>query len=215
MFRHHSIIIDDFYADPDSLREQVLQLPLSTLGGNYAGVVTKEGFFTQQHKEMFKEILAVPEVVPGTSLNGRFRFMKNGDTEKQHIHFDPGQDMAWAGVLFLTLPQHYEHMQTDTNCFGTQFWRHRGTGLKSLPLLASERAKYQWNTVDDLKLFLDTEGMDESLWDLTMQVPMKYNRLVLFRPWMFHSPGRWFGDSFENCRLIQTFFLGVPGLEVA
>ena len=41
-----------------------------------------------------------------------------------------------------------------------------------------------------------------------LAIPYKYNRLVLFRPWMFHSPGVNFGDTLESCRKVQTLFLG-------
>jgi hypothetical protein len=35
---------------------------------------------------------------------------------------------------------------------------------------------------------------------------MKYNRLVLFRPWIFHNAGPGFGDSVENGRVIYPLF---------
>ncbi|MBN36343.1 MAG: hypothetical protein CMM46_16510 [Rhodospirillaceae bacterium] len=41
-----------------------------------------------------------------------------------------------------------------------------------------------------------TTGMDQ--WERTIFVPMKLNRLVLFRSWMWHAGGIDFGDSIEN-----------------
>jgi len=49
--------------------------------------------------------------------------------------------------------------------------------------------------------------MDESLWEIDMVVPYRYNRLVLFRPWLFHAPGDAFGNTLETSRIVQTFFL--------
>ena len=69
-------------------------------------------------------------------------------------------------------------------------------------------AKYGWKDFQDLKEFLETEGIDESLWEKTFSIPYKYNRLVLFRPWMLHSPGPAFGDTLESSRIVQTIFLG-------
>jgi hypothetical protein len=43
---------------------------------------------------------------------------------------------------------------------------------------------------------------DASKWELVRSVPMKFNRLVLFRPWQWHNAGAGFGDRLENGRLI-------------
>ena len=37
-----------------------------------------------------------------------------------------------------------------------------------------------------------------------MTVPMRFNRLILYRPWLWHSAGPGFGDSNETGRLIQV-----------
>ena len=51
-----------------------------------------------------------------------------------------------------------------------------------------------------------TEGKDESRWIETDNVGFKYNRLVMFNPFLWHSNGDWFGDTYDNCRLVQLFF---------
>jgi hypothetical protein len=43
---------------------------------------------------------------------------------------------------------------------------------------------------------------DASKWELVRSVPLKFNRLVLFRPWLWHNAGAGFGDHLENGRLI-------------
>ena len=48
--------------------------------------------------------------------------------------------------------------------------------------------------------------MDESKWIETDNVGFKYNRLVMFNPFLWHSNGDWFGDTYDNCRLVQLFF---------
>jgi len=48
--------------------------------------------------------------------------------------------------------------------------------------------------------------VDESAWETTMTVPMRFNRLVLLRPWLWHTAGRGFGDSLENGRLVYLMF---------
>ena len=53
---------------------------------------------------------------------------------------------------------------------------------------------------------LDKDALDRSKWELTMTVPMRFNRLVLLQPHYWHTSGPGFGDSLENGRLIYVMF---------
>jgi hypothetical protein len=206
MFMQHAIVIDDFYPEPDAVYDMIYSMSTELKsGGNYSGVMTEENFFTTQHQEIL-EYITGERLVPSTELSGKIRFSLETDRAKQHIHFDPGTNSTWAGVCFLQKPEHYP----NENDMGTMFWKHKRTGLSSIPLTQDGIEKYGWNNVGDLQHFLETDGINEDLWEKTLSVPYRYNRLVLFRPWMFHSPGKNFGTSKENCRVLQTFFLGLP-----
>lgn len=190
-------IVDNFYTNPEAIRQYAIQQEKEDeSGGNYAGVMTNNSFITPEHLETIGHLVGHP-VEPGTGLCGKFRFTKENDTYSQDIHFDPGERLVWAGVWYGT-----PGIETD----GTIMWRHKRTGLESIPLTQEGIEKHGWYGVPDLKTFLETDGIDHSLWEKTLTLPYRYNRLVLFRPWMFHSPGKAFGDTLENCRLIQTFF---------
>jgi len=196
------IIVDDFYNDPDAL----VRVALSTMKeedsptGNYAGVMTTDAFLGQQHKDIFQKLTLEPSIDSSTNANGRLRFTRENDSFKFHIHYDVDLKTKWAGVVYLSK----EHPKTE----GTCFWRHLRTGLEIAPNTVEGFAKYGWKGFPDLKAFLETEGLDESLWEKTFTVPYKYNRLVLFRPWMLHSPGPAFGNTLETSRIVQTLFLG-------
>ena len=196
------IVVDDFYSDPDNL----VKVALSSLRvedsptGNYAGVMTTEAFLGAQHREIFKKLTLEPSIDSSTNANGRLRFTKANDSFKFHIHYDVDVETRWAGVVYLSK----EHPKTD----GTNFWRHLRTGLEVAPNTPEGFAKYGWKSFQDLKAFLETEGLDESLWEKTFTIPYKYNRLVLFRPWLLHSPGPSFGETLETSRIVQTIFLG-------
>ena len=196
------IIVDDFYNDPDEL----VRVATSSLRaedsptGNYAGIMTTQAFLGEQHREIFKKLTLEPSINSSTNANGRLRYTQTDDTFNFHIHYDVDVKTKWAGVVYLSK----DHPKTD----GTCFWRHLRTGLEIAPNTPEGFAKYGWKGFPDLKVFLETEGLDESLWERTFTVPYKYNRLVLFRPWMLHSPGPAFGDSIENSRIVQTLFLG-------
>lgn len=192
-------VVDGFYSDPDSVRNHALSLSRNDESqGNYAGVMTNDIFLTQEHIDSVSRLVG-HKVKPSTPFTGKFRFTKQGDLSKQDIHFDPGDNnCAWASVVYLT--------PNVENTDGTIFWKHNRTGLEAIPRTLEGINQHGWKDTDDLKVFLDTDGMDHSLWTKTMAVPNRYNRLVMFRPWLFHSPGPSFGDNIETSRLIQTFF---------
>lgn len=200
--RDRFIIVDDFYTDPDklvsiardSLREE------DSPDGGYAGVMTTESYLTEQHRDIFQKLTFEPSINTSTNANGRLRFTRANDSYQFHIHYDVEKQTRWAGVVYLSK----EHPKTD----GTNFWRHLETGLEVAPNTVEGFAEYGWKDFHDLKKFLETEGIDESRWEKTLTIPYKYNRLVLFRPWLLHSPGHAFGDSLDNCRIVQTLFLG-------
>ena len=196
------LVVDDFYNDPDelvriakeSLREE------DSPDGNYAGIMTTQSFFGDQHREIFAKLTMEPTLDSSTNANGRLRFSKANDSYKMHIHFDVEKATKWAGVIYLSK----NHPEID----GTCFWKHLRTGLEATPNTAEEFAKHGLSSYRDFREFLAQEGLDESLWEKTFSIPYKYNRLVLFRPWLLHSPGPAFGDTLEDSRIVQTLFLG-------
>lgn len=205
MFTNHVIVIDDFYPNPNEIYFIANNFQTEeSRSGNYSGVMTLNEFYTQEHQKIFHHITN-SILFPATQLNGKFRFTTvQDDPSLQHIHFDTGQNIQWAAIVYLQKPEHYSYPNNN----GTRFWTHKKTNLSSIPLTQEGIEAHGWKGYDDLKNFLETDGLDESLWNETLSVPYKYNRLVMFRPWLFHSPGISFGTSKENCRLIQTFFLG-------
>ena len=58
---------------------------------------------------------------------------------------------------------------------------------------------------------LERDTMNDAAWEMTMRVPMRFNRLVLLRPWLWHTAGEAFGDSLGNGRLISLRFFASAG----
>lgn len=201
--RDRYIVVDDFYSDPD----QLVRIARETLkeeespDGGYAGVMTTTSYLSEQQRDMFQKLTLEPSINTSTNANGRLRFTREKDPYNFHIHFDVEQQTRWAGVVYLS-------KDYPKGIDGTSFWRHLKTGLEVAPNTPEGFAEYGWKNFSDLRNFLETEGIDESLWEKTFTIPYKYNRLVLFRPWMLHSPGPAFGDTLDDCRIVQTLFLG-------
>ena len=198
MKRRELIIVDDFLDNPDSVREYALEQNFERLGGkNWPGRDSSESHGEKEMTQACSEVVGQQLVIKPENKCSYFRIAKKGEYGKQHIHFDPNPGLIWAGILYLTPTFH------PTG--GTKFWKHKETGWEMAPT-NEEGIKYGIHSHEDMVRFFDTEGKDESKWIETDNVSFKYNRLVMFNPFLWHSNGEWFGTTHDNCRLVQLFF---------
>ena len=64
-----------------------------------------------------------------------------------------------------------------------------------------------YSTYDELRQdILDKDALDRSKWELSTNIPMRFNRLVLLQPQYWHTAGESFGDSVEDGRLVYLMF---------
>lgn len=79
--------------------------------------------------------------------------------------------------------------------------------MERIPMNPAEGAASNYGDYEEIRSnIIYGDGLDRSLWDRYCFVPAKYNRLVLFSPYLLHSHGANFGDKLENARLVQLFF---------
>jgi hypothetical protein len=199
------LIIDDFYSNPDEIVKVALESPKEegTPDGHERGLITTKFFLGQPLRELFQKLTLENSIASSTNANGRILFSQSADTVGFQVHCDFRMNTVWTGVIYLSR-EHPEDVE------GTCFWKHLRTGLEVAPTTADGLARYGWSSFDELDTCMETEGRDESLWEKTLTVPYRFNRLVLFRPWQFHSHGPAFGDSLESARKVQTLYFGNP-----
>lgn len=192
------ILAENFYEDPLKIRELALKLNYGAAEGHtYPGVNSDQAFLPDEVINKFSSLVGNQVVPANGMLCGNFRLSNVNDTHTQDIHVDPGAD--WAAVLFLNLPDQCQG--------GTNFWRHKKYGIEECPRSEEEALRYGCHTFKEIQeKFIYGDGVDRSLWDLTINASMRFNRVVLFRPWMWHSHGCNFGTTRENSRLVQLFF---------
>jgi hypothetical protein len=171
------IIVDNFYNNPDSVRNFALTQEFS-IKGNFPGMRTKS-FFTDDVKQAIEYNMQfagkITNSYESSGYTGAFQLTTAQD--RTWIHSDPYN--MWAGVCYLT---------PDAPCSGgTGLFRHKATNEHS-------------------KVTSDHEGYDYTKWDLFDRIGNKYNRLILYRGNLFHASLDYFGDSLQNGRLFQTFF---------
>ena len=201
----HVIIIDDFLRDPHAMRNQALGLKYA-VGGRYPGLNSTEKINIPQLNDIVSQLVYEPVRTPWTPdfSHGSCRVSlasHNQESQPPRIHIDQSH---WSGILYLSLPE---------NCQGgTEFFRHIPTGTDHVPLTPEALKKTGYASYDDFRAqVLDKDALDRSKWELSMTVPMRFNRLVLLQAQYWHTSGPGFGDSLENGRLVYLmFFLRGP-----
>ena len=192
------IVVDSFLDNPDGLRLYAMNQQFELYGGkNWPGRDSSKTHGQKEMTEACSRVVGEKLVIKPENKCSYFRHTKIGQRGSQHIHFDPNAGLIWAGVLYLTPVVH--------PTAGTKFWKHNETGWDRSPT-KEEASKHGIHSHEDMVKFFEIEGNDESKWTELDNVSFKYNRLVMFRPWMWHSNGDWFGTTHEDARLVLLFF---------
>lgn len=195
------IIVDDFLDNAPQLREAALRLTYPPVEGNYPGRNSSERIDLEGLSAQVSQLVGEPLRPAEGQAHGKCRMTFHSDRGKAKVHVDAAH---WSGILYLSRPQ---------DCRGgTEFFRHRPTGTDRAPFSDAEAAALgaRGSAKDMVRDILETDGNDASKWEPTMRVPMRFNRLLLLRPWLWHTAGENFGDRRENARLVYLLFFASP-----
>jgi Family of unknown function (DUF6445) len=92
---------------------------------------------------------------------------------------------------------------------GTSLWRHRKTGLTSLPTVKEARAAGFRGDREELEDWIDATlwavDSDPRRWQEVVRVENVFNRGIMYRGGMFHSATGHFGDHPSNGRIYALF----------
>ncbi|RPE75779.1 DUF6445 family protein [Vulcaniibacterium tengchongense] len=204
------IVVDDFLSPRDAhgLREAGLRLTYPEQQGAFPGRNSLERLEIDGLTDAVSDLVREP-LAPVSPLqsHAKFRLTLAADTGRAKVHIDHAY---WSGILYLSRPE---------DCRGgTEFFRHRPTGTDRAPFDDAELAAMGFASHQQMhREIIERDGTDDAKWELTMQVPMRFNRLVLLRPWLWHTAGPAFGDRPENGRLVYLMFFDVrkPGAAAA
>jgi hypothetical protein len=196
------IIVDDFMDDPHSLRNAALGLTYAEGKGPFPGRNSETRITVEGMDQQVSHLVGEPvRGQPAPQAHGKCRISLARDTGTAKVHVDPSH---WSGILYLSRPE---------DCRGgTEFFRHLPTGTERAAYTDEEAAKYGFSSARGMvRGIVGKDSLDESKWEMTMRVPMRFNRLVLLRPWLWHTAGENFGDTLENGRLIYLMFFESAG----
>lgn len=182
-----SWIVDNFYENPDQVREFALKQEYTEggFGRGFIGRRTEQQFLFPGLKEKFEEIMG-RKITEWEShgMNGRFQAAWAGEPLVYHC-----DSQKWGGMLYLTPDAPYQ-------C-GTTLYAHKQTKARTY---YEEGWDAAWKDVPgDCHL----DGTSFEPVDVLGNV---YNRLVIFDASAIHSASEYFGTTKENARLWQMFF---------
>ena len=191
------IVVDDFLENPDGFRQQALALTYPEQDEPYPGRNSLQRMELPGLSEHISHIVGerLRPIEPLES-HAKCRLALGNDKRRGDIHVDTSQ---WSGILYLT---------PDEACKGgTEFYRHKRTGLERAAITDEEAHRMGFAGRDQLlEDTINRDGNRYAAWTKTMEIPMRFNRLVLLRPWLFHTAGPSFGKTPEQGRLVYLMF---------
>jgi hypothetical protein len=193
------LIFDNFLADPHQFRELALDAQYLSPKEDqyYPGRNSAHRYIIPGLDQHVSRVTGQPLTFRNGGKHATFRLCLDGEHGKGGVHIDR---CHWSGIMYLSLPEH---------CLGgTDFFRHRESGQTRAPVY--EEDWRHWSVPRErFGEALRHDTNDPSKWELTQHIEMKFNRLVLFRPWLFHNAGPGFGGQVNNGRLIYLLFYHV------
>jgi hypothetical protein len=183
------IVVDDFYEDPQQVRE------LALTNGTFCRQPWRPRLC--EWVEYFPEdpvdeelMLRFAEIVDANleyeeKYQGFFRLLTEDAWSRLSVgpvivHID---EYDWIGIIGL-FPRGAGHIP---------FYRHKENGLSEIA------GNHEWVGA------LISDAGDLSRWELIQEVALDFNRLVLFSPRMFHAPSAGFGSTLRDAKLTQQF----------
>jgi Flp pilus assembly protein TadD len=203
------MVFDDILEDAVSYRNHAIELCRSQgrreAKLNFPGLQTPP-CATEQFMQRVADALG-RELRWSSPDHGAFRLSAAADEARADVHVDnPSIGNIFGGVLYLSPPEHSRG--------GTTFFRHRRTGWDSTPtaerllekgyrsLADYQRRELKPNERMSFDAWVAQRGV---LWEPVIEVPMRFNRLIIFRSDFYHAVTELFGTTIDNGRLVQLF----------
>jgi len=175
-------VVDNFYANPDEVRNLALNTEYAMDLRYYKGYRSTRQWIVDGTKEAFESIMG-QKIVHFNEVHshcGRFQYTTAADPQVYHHDLQ-----RWAAMIYLTPDA---PLQSGTNLLSSKI-----TGARH---------------ADDHNSDGSFNGgfLDGTKFDIADSVANVYNRLVIMDARCFHAAGPYFGQTIENARLIHLFF---------
>ena len=182
--RHNRMwIVDDFYQDPDSVREFAMAQEFQADIRWYKGLRTRQQFRPWVLRQAFERIMGVSiSNWDDHGYNGCFQITTAEDPQVYHH-----DTQRWAAMIYLT--------PDAPITSGTRLHRSR-----------INQARHWSQGQDVMDQAFSVGFYDSTKWDTIDSAGNLYNRLVIMDAQHIHSAGDYFGTAPETGRLTHLFF---------
>lgn len=197
------LCVDDFYSNPDEVRDYALSLEYEKVEGNYPGERTKHldllniDFFKSFTTRLFSLYFDFYYTEVTWSVLTSFQKIyphKNSLLNTGWQHTDDDHFIA-AGVIYLN--------QISDLDGGTSFYRMKNSSQK---LDYNARNKFYKNQSIDEEEYIKKIQKHDSYFEKTLEVKNVYNRMIMYQSDVWHKESNFYVNDFEP-RLTQTFFI--------
>ena len=178
------VIKDDFYDNPEAIREIALQKDYQEPPPGTPRLAVTAICNEAESRNMFERLAPYLPNLDDNRIVGAnilFRYTLADAKKKVFCHVDGCSN---AGIVYLSKPEHCAG--------GTTIYRHKATG--------DEIYNKQNRQLYDFR--------DPEQWEIIEEIDMAYNRLVMYPGQLFHAiTPVFFGDRIDNARLTQNVFI--------
>lgn len=189
------IVVDNFYNDPDFIREWAIREIQFSSSNYHKGERATNRFSIIGMKEKLESIIGKPIYNWNYNVyaNGIFQFCTADQPIVYHV-----DNQTYAGMVFLT--------PDSPPSTGTAFYRSKVTGDYKFD-------DVKRSTVNYVRAFqgknAEMNFYDGTHFEKIDEVGNVYNRLVLFDAKNIHAATQYFGDNIDNARFFHMFFFDV------
>jgi hypothetical protein len=183
------VSVNNFYNDPGAVRAQALT-------AEYKDNLSVDSFIYQEAVD--KLSFLVNQQVEPVLTSGHFKQSHAGSLTTG-VNACPEAD--WVAVVYLTLP-----VQAEGEC-ALSLYRHIKNGSEAIPTPVEMKLQGFNNLLEVKASYIDIDGNDLTKWQPWFTAFQRWNRAVLFDARSWHRELEGFGDTINNCRLSQLFYL--------
>jgi hypothetical protein len=177
------IIVDNFYENPDEVREFALGVEYVEDNRWYKGLRSTKNYQFEGVREAFENLIGekIMSFPDEGSNNGCFQIVNSNQQQVYHCDVQ-----KWAAIIYLTPNAPIES--------GTRLHRSRITGKRMMETEQEAADTFKYGNYDSTRF------------DVVDSVGNMYNRLVIMAAQNIHSAGAYFGNDPQSGRLTHLFF---------
>jgi len=190
------IVVDNFYANPDMVREYAMNELEFAPSDYHKGQRSNSRFILDGTKEKLEEVIGkkITNWNHGGYANGVFQFCTSDQPIVYHV-----DSQMYAAMVYLT-----PDAPPQT---GTAMYRSKVTGISSFPGQESRMGDEYVNTFRGNNK--EMNFYDGTQFEKIDDIGNVYNRLVIFNSSQIHAATEYFGDAIDNARFFHMFFFDI------